>query len=48
MKKLLHMCVADTNQEVRRVAAVMLGLLLAKKHDHLLEVIKLLTESYNA
>lgn len=47
VKKLLNLCVTDTNQEVRRISAAMLGLILSKRPEHLLELIKLLSESYN-
>lgn len=47
VRKLLNLCVADTHQEVRRIAACMLGLVLSKRIEHLLEIVKLLAESYN-
>lgn len=47
IKKLLHVAVSDTNDDVRRAAVIAIGFLCFKKPEQVPKIVKLLCESYN-
>lgn len=47
IKKLLHIAVSDTSDEVRRSAVAGLGFVLFKTPEHVPRIVQLLSESYN-
>jgi 26S proteasome regulatory subunit N2 len=47
IKKLLHVAVSDVNDDVRRAAVMMLGLVNFRQPDQVPKLVSLLSESYN-
>lgn len=47
VRKLLHIAVSDTSDDVRRAAVTSLAFLLFKNPSHVPRIVQLLSESYN-